>query len=51
MPYMLLHVYAADADHDCLIAVEDFVPLYKAIAAARQAFKHQDHHHNGLIDR
>eukprot|EP00878_Enallax_costatus_P044733 GHUV01053464.1.p1 GENE.GHUV01053464.1~~GHUV01053464.1.p1 ORF type:complete len:267 (+),score=84.38 GHUV01053464.1:183-983(+) len=41
----------ADSDHDCMITVNDFVPVYKAIATARRAFKHQDHHHNGKIDR
>lgn len=49
---MAAHVLqTADSDHDGLILVDDFVPVYRAIATARQAFKHQDHHHNGQIDR
>jgi hypothetical protein len=27
------------------------VPLYKALAAVRRAFRRQDHHNNGQIDR
>eukprot|EP00775_Hariotina_reticulata_P006299 gene6299-6534_t len=41
----------ADADQDGCLTIEDFIPLYKSIAAVRRAFKRQDHHSNGQIDR
>ncbi|WIA28801.1 hypothetical protein OEZ86_011331 [Tetradesmus obliquus] len=42
---------AADADRDGRLSIHDFIPLYKAIAAVRRAFRRQDHHSNGQIDR
>jgi hypothetical protein len=42
---------AADADRDGRLSVADFIPLYKSIAAVRRAFRRQDHHSNGQIDR
>lgn len=44
-------VVPADSDRDGFITLEDFVPVYKTIAAVRRAFKRQDHHNNGQIDR
>lgn len=41
----------ADADLDGCLTIEDFIPLYKSIAAVRRAFRRQDHHSNGQIDR
>lgn len=41
----------ADSDHDGFMTLADFVPLYKTIAAVRRAFRRQDHHNNGQIDR
>jgi hypothetical protein len=41
----------ADSDHDGFMTLPDFVPLYKTIAAVRRAFRRQDHHNNGQIDR
>jgi hypothetical protein len=41
----------ADSDGDGCITLLDFVPLYKSVAAVRRAFKRQDHHNNGQIDR
>jgi hypothetical protein len=29
----------------------EFLPLYKLLCRARRAFKRQDHHWNGQIDR
>lgn len=44
-------VVSADSDHDGYITLADFVPMYKTIAAVRRAFRRQDHHNNGQIDR
>eukprot|EP00879_Flechtneria_rotunda_P032474 GHRR01035686.1.p1 GENE.GHRR01035686.1~~GHRR01035686.1.p1 ORF type:complete len:242 (+),score=58.63 GHRR01035686.1:134-859(+) len=41
----------ADCDSDGLLTIDDFIPLYKSIAAVRRGFKRQDHHSNGQIDR
>jgi hypothetical protein len=41
----------ADSDCDGFITLPDFVPLYKTVAAVRRAFRRQDHHNNGQIDR
>ncbi len=41
----------ADGDKDGRLSVSDFVPLYQALAAARRAFRRQDHHSNGQIDK
>lgn len=41
----------ADSDQDGFMTLLDFVPLYKTIAAVRRAFRRQDHHNNGQIDR
>jgi hypothetical protein len=48
---LLCHWVLADGDRDGFITLQDFVPLYKTIAAVRKAFKRQDHHNNGQIDR
>jgi hypothetical protein len=47
----LLSLCIADADRDGRLSIEDFIPLYKSIAAVRRAFRRQDHHCNGQIDR
>lgn len=44
-------VPSADADRDGRLSIHDFIPLYKAIAVVRRAFRRQDHHSNGQIDR
>eukprot|EP00882_Tetradesmus_deserticola_P020765 GHRQ01022437.1.p2 GENE.GHRQ01022437.1~~GHRQ01022437.1.p2 ORF type:complete len:149 (+),score=67.56 GHRQ01022437.1:80-526(+) len=41
----------ADADREGRLSIEDFIPLYKSIAAVRRAFRRQDHHLNGQVDR
>lgn len=48
-PGVLCHF--ADRDRDGLLAIEDFIPLYKHLSRARRAFRRQDHHCNGQIDR
>jgi hypothetical protein len=41
----------ADSDGDGRLSLEEFLPLYRALCAARRAFRRVDHHRNGQIDR
>jgi len=42
---------AGDGDRDGFLSIAEFTPLYKMVAASRRAFKRQDHHCNGQIDK
>ena len=42
---------AADHDRDGALSAAEFLSLYKVLCLARRAFKRQDHHGNGHIDR